>query len=293
MAIASMTGFARVAGGAGPYRWVWELKTVNARGLDIRLRVPTGYEAAGEDVRQAIGKAIRRGSCQVALNVSVSETGARVRVNTAAAQAILEALAKLDVPDGVGPLTLDGLLSVRGVVETVDIDEETSADITAELTRDAMQAVAALAAARGAEGSALLSLLEGQLARIRELAQAADQCPARRPEAIRTKLAEQVAALTEASTTLDPQRLHQEAVLLATKADVREEIDRLVTHVAAARALLAEGGAVGRRLDFLAQEFSREANTLCAKANDVSLSAIGLELKSVVEQFREQVQNVE
>jgi len=154
-------------------------------------------------------------------------------------------------------------------------------------------AIAALVASRRAEGEAMATILARRIDTIATLADAADACPARRPEAIKARLAEQVAGLIDASSGLDPNRLHQEAVLLAARADIREEIDRLRAHVGAARELLGKGGPVGRRLDFLAQEFSREANTLCAKAVDVSLTVIGLDLKTEVEQFREQVQNVE
>lgn len=293
MTISSMTGFAREAGTTGAFRWAWELKTVNARGLDIRVRVPGGYEAVGEEARQALSRALQRGTCHVSLTVSMAEGAARVRINHEAAQAVLDAVAVLDVPDGVRPLSMDAVLAVRGVVETVEADEAALDQVGAELAAGLQRAVAALVANRRSEGRALGALLDAQLAAIGGLADAADACPARKPEAIRARLADQVAALLDTGATLDPARLHQEAVLLAAKADVREEIDRLRAHVEAARGLLAGGGAVGRRLDFLAQEFGRESNTLCAKANDVTLSAIGLDLKTVVEQFREQTQNVE
>jgi uncharacterized protein (TIGR00255 family) len=191
---------------------------------------------------------------------------------------------------------VDGLLGIRGVVEVDDdaASGEGEEALHADLRAGATRLVAALTAARDAEGRALGSVIEGQLSDIERLTAAADEHPARRPEAVRAKLESQVAALLEASSAgLDPARLHQEAVLLAARADIREELDRLKAHVAAARELLSAKGAVGRRLDFLAQEMGREANTLCAKANDVSLSHLGLDLKAVVEQFREQVQNVE
>lgn len=184
---------------------------------------------------------------------------------------------------------------MRGIVATVDAAEDEAADerLAADLRRALAEALDALLLTRREEGQAVERILRAQLEAIAALTRAANDCPARRPEAIRARLAEQVAALLDTGAALDPQRLHQEAVLLATRADIREEIDRLEAHVAATLALLADGGPVGRRLDFLAQEFSRETNTLCAKANDVALSAIGLDLKAVVEQFREQVQNVE
>ncbi|MET0314912.1 MAG: DUF1732 domain-containing protein, partial [Hansschlegelia sp.] len=219
-----------------------------------------------------------------------------VRINEAALSAVLAAAAAVAkrVPLAAPP-TVDTILSQRGVVEFVE-PEESPAEreaFEAEVLAGFEQAVDALLSARASEGDALGAVLGDRLASIEELTRRADACPARSPEAVRRKLADQVAALVGTGITLDPDRLHQEAALLATRADVREEIDRLLAHVEAGRALIAEGGAVGRRLDFLAQEFGRESNTLCAKSNDRSLTAIGLELKAVVEQFREQVQNVE
>ena len=290
--IASMTGFARAAGTTGPVQWLWEIRSVNGRGLDIRVRVPNGFEAAGEAARAALSKALSRGQCQLGLTLTRPEAGVRVRIDEDLLARLAAAVARVPRPEGVGPATLDGLLALRGVVET---EVEAGADpdrLNRDLGAGAERLVADLVAARRAEGAALRSIVEDQLGQIARLTQAAEDCPARRPEAVRARLAEAVAALVGAGG-LDADRLHQEAVLLAAKADVREELDRLRAHLAAAGELLAQGGAIGRRLDFLAQELGREANTLCAKAGDISLSRIGLDLKAVVEQFREQVQNVE
>jgi uncharacterized protein (TIGR00255 family) len=295
MTIASMTGFAREAGVSGPFRWAWEMRSVNGRGLDIRLRTPTGYEVFGEEARQLLGKAVTRGTCHVNLSVTRAEAAAQIRINETALATVLESLSRLKLPDGIRPVSLDGLLNLRGIVdlgaeeETPELQKALAVDLRAGLER----AVAGLIAVRAEEGLALAAVLDEQLGRIGTAVAAAEANPARRPEAIRARLAEQVAHLLDAAQGLDPQRLHQEAALLSARADIREELDRLTTHVAAARALLAEGGACGRRLDFLAQELAREANTLCAKANDVSLTAIGLDLKATIDQFREQVQNVE
>jgi uncharacterized protein (TIGR00255 family) len=289
-----MTGFARETGVTGSFQWAWEIKSVNGRGLDVRVRVPPGFDAIGEAARSEIQKAFSRGQCQLNLSITRSATAARVRINQDVLAGLADALASVKLPEGMRPPSVDGLLAIRGVVEIDDdASEETETALHADLRAGATRLVAALTAARRAEGQALHAVIEGQLAEIERLTAAADAHPARRPEAVRAKLESQIASLVDASSALDPARLHQEAVLMAARADIREELDRLNAHVGAARELMSAQGAVGRRLDFLAQEFGREANTLTSKANDVSLSRIGLDLKSVVEQFREQVQNVE
>lgn len=295
MAINSMTGFAREAGATGPFQWAWEIKTVNGRGLDIRLRVPPGFDAVGEDARGQLQKALSRGMCQLNLALAKTAGAPKVRINQDALESLVGALGRLKLPDGMRTPSVDGLLAVRGVVEVEDETEDEAA--REELARDLRAAVArligSLQEARRVEGRALAKVVVGHLSEMERLVEAAESSPARRPEAIRARLQTQVAALLDAADALDPARLHQEAALLAARADIREEVDRLRAHIAAARDLLQAGGPVGRRLDFLAQELGREANTLCAKANDVSVSRIGLDLKAAVEQFREQIQNVE
>ncbi len=295
MAIASMTGFAREAGVTGPYQWAWEIKTVNGRGLEVRVRAPSGLDAVGEEARGQILKALTRGQGQLNLALGKTSSAPKLRVNQEVLQSLLSAIGSLTLPENVKPASLDGLLSVRGVVE---LDEEAGEPGQDEALDAALKAgigrlIEALKAARLKEGQALAAVLGQQLDGIARLVDEAEASPSRRPEAIRARLEAQVAELLDGRGGLDPARLHQEAVLIAARADIREELDRLRAHVDAARGLLQEGGSVGRRLDFLAQEFGREANTLCAKANDVALSRIGLELKAVIEQFREQVQNVE
>ncbi len=295
MAIASMTGFAREAGMTGPYQWAWEIKTVNGRGLEVRVRSPSGFEAMAEEARSQILKALTRGQGQLNLSVSKASAAAAVRVNREVLQSLLDALAGLDLPASVRPASLDGLLNVRGVVEVEDeaVDPGRDSDLATDLRGGIGRLIEALKAARLGEGQALARALSGQLDTIARLVDEAEAHPARQPEAIRARLEAQIAQILEGKSGLEPARLHQEAVLIAARADIREELDRLRAHNQSARELLQQGGPVGRRLDFLAQEFGREANTLCAKANDVSLSRIGLDLKAVVEQFREQVQNVE
>jgi len=293
VAIASMTGFAREAGTTGPYQWAWEVKSVNGRGLEVRLRVPPGYDAAAEEARALVQKALSRGQCQLSLTVNRAAGAPKVRVNREVLASLVQALDGLALPDGVRPASVDGLLAVRGVVEIEEADDAGAAgELAAALREAAQRAAQGLVAARAEEGRALEGVIAGQLDAMERLVDAAEAHPGRQPEAIRARLEAQIEALL-AAAPLDPARLHQEAALIATRADIREELDRLRAHIASARELIEAGGAVGRRLDFLAQEFGREANTLCAKANDVALSRIGLDLKAAVEQFREQVQNVE
>jgi uncharacterized protein (TIGR00255 family) len=295
MSIASMTGFARETGVTGSYQWAWELKTVNGRGLEVRVRTPSGLDAIGEEARGQILKALTRGQGQLNLSLSKASAAPKLRVNQDVLQSLLSAVSDLTLPNNVKPASLDGLLSVRGVVELDDDAADPSQDegLAAALRAGIGTLIESLKAARLKEGQALAAVLGQQLDLISRLVDEAEAAPARKPDAIRTRLEAQIAELLDGKANLDPARLHQEAVLIAARADIREELDRLRAHVDAARSLLQEGGSVGRRLDFLAQEFGREANTLCAKANDVSLSRIGLELKAVIEQFREQVQNVE
>lgn len=295
MSIASMTGFAREAGVAGPYQWAWELKTVNGRGLEVRVRTPSGLDAIGEEARSLILKALTRGQGQLNLSVSRSASAPKLRVNQEVLQSLLAAIGGLTLPANVQPASLDGLLSVRGVVELDEdaLDPGQDEILITALKEGVARLVESLKSMRLKEGQVLAAVLNQHLDAIAALVAEAENSPARQPEAIARRLEAQIAELLDGKASLDPARLHQEAVLIAARADIREEIDRLRAHGEAARALLQEGGPVGRRLDFLAQEFGREANTLCAKANDVSLSRIGLELKAVIEQFREQVQNVE
>ena len=295
MAVNSMTGFARATGAAGAWRWAFEVKTVNAKGLDIRVKMPPPFDRVEAEARARLAKVLARGTCFASLTPQREGSASAPRIDEAALAALAAAARAAADKAGLAPPTMDGLLAVRGVVEISEAEEDEAAVAAACAAALASldEALAALAAARRTEGEALAAVMRERLDAIETLTQAADANPARKPEAIRARLAENIAALMESGRGFDENRLHQEAILLASKADIREELDRLKTHVAAARALLDEGGAMGRRLDFLAQEFSREASTLCAKANDVSLTAQGLELRAQIEQFREQAQNIE
>ncbi|MCC6948653.1 MAG: YicC family protein [Bradyrhizobiaceae bacterium] len=295
MSLASMTGFARAHGAAGAYAWAWEIKSVNSKGLDLRLRLPPGWDAVEPPVRAAAARSLARGAVSATLEVKREGATAAVRVNEEVLSAVLETMRSVARRVDAEAPGLDGILGLKGVMEIVEAEESEDERRAAEkaVIEGFDRALADLVVARRREGEALEQILTARIDDIAKLAAAAEAAPARQPEAIRAKLAEQVQALLETGVKFDSDRLYQEAVLLAAKVDVREEIDRLNAHVAAARELLKAGGAVGRKLDFLAQEFNREANTLCAKANDASLSKIGLELKAVVDQFREQVQNLE
>jgi uncharacterized protein (TIGR00255 family) len=294
MALSSMTGFARADGVSGPYVWGWELKSVNGKGFDLRLRIPPSWDPVEAAVR-ARTKALARGTVYANLSVRREGLPPVVRVNESVLSAVLATMRDLAGRIDAQPATIDGILNVKGVVEVLDQTESEDEHRAAEaaVIDGFDRALAILLEMRRHEGAALDAVLAARLDAIAALAARAEISPGRRPEAIKARLADQVAALLETSDRFDPDRLHQEAILIAAKADVREELDRLAAHLAQARRMLAEGGPVGRRLDFLAQELNREVNTLCAKSNDVELTTIGLELKTVVEQFREQVQNLE
>jgi uncharacterized protein (TIGR00255 family) len=294
MALSSMTGFARADGISGNYAWGWELKSVNAKGLELRLRIPPGWDAT-EAVVRARAKPLVRGTVYANLSVRREGLAPTVRVNEAVLASVMSTMRTVASHIDARPPTLDGILAIKGVIEVIEEDEREDERAAAEAAVLAGfdGALTALLGMRRHEGGALEAILLTRLDELAALAARADAAPGRRPEAIRKRLGEQIQALLETSNRFDADRLHQEAILIATKADVREELDRLAAHIGQARRLIGEGGAVGRRLDFLAQELNREVNTLCAKSNDVELTTIGLELKTVVEQFREQVQNLE
>jgi uncharacterized protein (TIGR00255 family) len=295
MALSSMTGFARGQGVAGAYAWAWEIKSVNAKGLDLRLRLPPGWDAVEVPVRKRAADELTRGTVYANLTVERKGAPATVKVNEQVLASVLAMLKGLTGKVDAAPARLDGILGLKGVMEVTEEDESEEARRAAEVAVIAGfdKALADLLATRREEGSALARVLDQRLGEIATLAGRAEKAPGRTPEAVKARLAEQVATLLAASQRFDSDRLHQEAIMLAAKADIREELDRLAAHVAQAKKLIAEGGAVGRRLDFLAQELNRESNTLTAKSNDVELTNIGLSLKTVVEQFREQVQNLE
>jgi uncharacterized protein (TIGR00255 family) len=296
MNLQSMTGFSRATGERDGLAIAWELKSVNGKTVEIRLRLPPGWERIEPAARQALQRRFARGNFQATLTLGrVAGSVAQPVINETFLKDLAGLAKRLEEQYGLAPARADGLLALRGVLEPPEAleTEETRAALDDAILTVLGAAIAELEIARQSEGDALRVLLLGHLDAIEALVERAEADPSRDPATIRARIAEQVALLMDAVAGLDETRLHMEAAFLATKADIREEIDRLNTHVASGRALLAASGPVGRKLDFLAQEFNRESNTLCSKSNAASVTAIGLELKAVVDQFREQVQNLE
>jgi uncharacterized protein (TIGR00255 family) len=293
--LVSMTGYARASGRAEDATFGCEVKSVNARGLDIRLRLAPGFDAIEGELRRRIGKAISRGSVTFTLDVERDGAGTELVVNEQALEAVLLALDALSHRLEAQAPRLDGILGLKGIL--IERQHPLSADAEEHLytaiLAAADQCLGGLLEARRAEGEQLRTVLLARLDEIAALTRAAESHPSRSRDAMLVRLRAQIAELQDASSGFSEDRLAQEALLLATKADIREELDRLVAHLAAARQLLAKGGPIGRKLDFLSQEFNREANTLCSKSSAVELTAIGLDLKAAIDQLREQVQNIE
>ena len=295
MALSSMTGFARSHGASGPYTFEWELKSVNAKGFDLRMRLPPGWDDLEALAKKRAGEVLSRGTVYANLNVKRTNSASSVRVNEDVLASVVKVASLVAGKiDAVAP-SVDGLLAIKGVIEIVEPESDAAEDEAAKAAAAAAfdEALANLVAMRRREGMALGQVLIQRMDEIEVLAKKAEAAPGRKPEAIRTRLAEQIAMLLESSDRFDADRLYQEALLIAAKADVREELDRIASHIAQVREMIGKGGPVGRRLDFLAQEFNREVNTCCSKSNDIELTNTGLEMKNVVEQFREQVQNLE
>ena len=295
MTIASMTGFGRAEASHGPWRWHWELKSVNSRGLDLRLRTPPGLDILETRLRDSLKERLSRGSVQASLTLDRAGVEAAPRVNAALVQQLFEDLSALARRLGTPPPSFDTIVGLRGVIEIADPDTDES-DMDARLDAIAAsfsEALDSLCAARAGEGGKLTVILEAILREIETLMVQAAALAATAPETLRSRLEEQVSALLADRADMPPERIAQEVALLAAKADIREELDRLGAHLAQARELMASGKPCGRKLDFLAQEFNREANTLCSKSSDTDLTRIGLDLKAAIDQLREQVQNVE
>lgn len=296
MTLYSMTGFARADGKDDQAAWTWEIRSVNGRGLDSRLRLPPGFEKIEGPSRDLIAKHIKRGNVQATLALARTGANAGIAINREVLEQAIHLASELShrLPSARPP-SVDGLLALRGVIEPAEHEpsaEERERRETAIL-KDLDQALMRLVLARAGEGHKLGEALRRRLDEIGASTEAAEKLAALQPQAIQARLKKNVAVLLESSPSMPSERLALEVALLAAKADLREELDRLKAHVAQARELLADGAGVGRRLDFLCQEFNREANTLCSKSEDVELTRIGLDLKAAIEQFREQVQNIE
>jgi uncharacterized protein (TIGR00255 family) len=295
MTLKSMTGFGRSAGVHGETSWHWEVKSVNGRSLELRFRIPPGLEGLEVKARSLAQERLARGNCTLNLALRREAGDLVIRLSEPALAQVLAVAERARGLTQMAAPSLDTLLAMRGVVEVVEGEESEEAQAKLELALLAglRTALDQLVSARAAEGARLADVIANQLDQIGVLVDRATNAPARQPQAIAQRLAEQVGRLVETGAGLDPERLHQEALLLAAKADIQEELDRLRAHVAAAKGLLVDGKAVGRQLEFLAQEFNREANTICSKASDIEISRAGLELKTVIDQLREQVQNIE
>ncbi len=291
-----MTGFARAEGRDDSLHWIWELKSVNGRTLDLRCRLPAGMDALEPIARAALAERLRRGNVSASLSLMRGAKPPKVRVNREVLAQLAEVVDELKGRIDAAPPRLDGLLAVRGVVDVIEEEEEDEAVRQARQQRIAAtlgEALDGLRQMRAAEGARLAVIVDRHLEEIARLREAAAATAATQPEALKARLKAQVAALLDAAPALSEDRLSQEAALIIAKGDVREELDRLAAHIGAAQELMAEDGAVGRKLDFLCQEFNREANTLCSKSTDVELTRIGLALKAAIEQLREQIQNIE
>lgn len=296
MALNSMTGFARDSAEFAHWSWSWELKSVNAKGLDVRPRVPSGLDAVETEVRARTGKAFSRGNITVglALNRQSGEVGYRINNDHLERMIAIASDLAQRLPDA-RPASIDGLLALRGVIETEeeDADDDAKKDLERALLTSFDAAIKALASARAEEGARLEVVLSGFMATLADLQAQATKTAEAQGDAIRQRLLEQITTLMADASGLDAGRLEQELSIVMSKADIREELDRLHAHIASVSEMMTEGGAIGRRLDFLCQELNREANTICSKAHDTDLTRIGLEMKATIEQFREQVQNIE
>jgi uncharacterized protein (TIGR00255 family) len=291
-----MTAFASFKGNFATTEWTWEMRSVNARGLDLRLRIPDWLEGLEGHARTKLSEGLTRGNVTVSLRVSQSEEATTLKLNETVLDGVLSALQSLeDRAQSIGvdlaPARSSDLLAVRGVLETAGTDADDTSSLEAMKATFA-ELLAQFVAMRESEGKALEAVLSAQLAEIDRLARDAAAAAERRRPAMLETLTDQVARVADAAP-VEPERIAQEVALLTVKADVTEELDRLRTHVVAARDLIEKGGPVGRRLDFLCQEFNREANTLCSKSQFAELTTLGLDLKATIDQMREQVQNIE
>ena len=295
MTLQSMTGFARTQGQHESTSWIWEMRSVNGKGLDLRIRVPSGFEDVETAARMLLSKFFKRGNIQISLSITTSASATLPFINDVAVDRLIDAAKKIQKKTGGNLPTPAELMLVRGVVELGEeaLNEESKAARNKVILESLAEAASALVAMRESEGAAIAKVLKEQIDKISQLHSDIEANEARSPAAIKAQLKLQVEKLIENNSDFDEQRLYQEATILAAKADLQEELDRLVVHVKASQELLDCDGPVGRRLDFLAQEFNRECNTICSKSNSAEVTSIGLDMKLIIDQFREQLQNME
>ena len=291
----SMTAFASVNGSADSLTWAWEIRSVNGRGLDIRTRIADGFEGLEPQLRKDIGAQCKRGTITVGLKVKRSSVMRGAQLNTDGMERALDAarVAAKAAGGDVAPLDIAGILALPGVFTFQDGEQEDLSEVVPKVQADLKAAIVSFCEARAAEGAALKGILSDQINEIEQLCAAASSVLEARRDHVAETLKANVVRVLDNTDAVDETRIAQELALIAVKADVAEELDRLGAHVAAAHELLAADGPMGRKFDFLTQEFNREANTLCSKANFTALTSIGLDLKTVIDQMREQVQNVE
>ena len=288
-----MTGFARAEGETSGLSWIWEARSVNGRGLDVRCRLPSGLDRLDPVVRAEAAKQLKRGNVSVTLTLSKAAGAPPFTVDRAVLDQVLALHTDLMGRVDRAPPRIETLLQIPGVLDRGGLADAIDEKVEKALLAGFSQALKRLIVARAEEGARLKTVLLGQISEIERLTAQAAGAAVLRPEAVKERLRQQIGELVDAVPALSEERLAQELALLAAKGDVREELDRLGAHIGQARDMLNEGGAIGRRLDFLSQEFNRESNTVCSKSQDVSLTRIGIALKSVIDQFREQIQNVE
>ena len=288
-----MTGFARTEGETNGLSWVWEARSVNGRGLDVRCRLPSGLDRLDPVVRAEAAKQLKRGNVSVTLALSRAAGAPPFTVDRAVLDQVLALHSDLMGRVDRAPPRIEALLQIPGVLDRGGLADAIDDKVEKVLLAGFSQALKRLVGARAEEGARLKSVLMGQIDEIERLTAEAAGAAVLRPEAVKERLRQQISELVDAVPALSEERLAQELALLAAKGDVREELDRLAAHIGQARDMLNEGGAIGRRLDFLSQEFNRESNTVCSKSQDVALTRTGIALKAVIDQFREQIQNVE
>ena len=288
-----MTGFARAEGETSGLSWVWEARSVNGRGLDVRCRLPSGLDRLDPIVRAEAAKQLKRGNVSVTLTISKAAGAPPFTVDRAVLDQVLALHTDLMGRVDRAPPRIEALLQIPGVLDRGGLADAINEKVEKALLAGFSQVLKRLIGARAEEGARLKTVLMGQIDEIERLTAEAAGAAVLRPEAVKDRIRQQISELLDAVPALSEERLAQELALLAAKGDVREELDRLAAHIGQARDMLNEGGAIGRRLDFLSQEFNRESNTVCSKSQDVSLTRIGIALKSVIDQFREQIQNVE